>query len=68
MEITGVRVKLISPATDKLRAFCCITIDDAFVVRDLKIIEGIRGIEIRNKSKIRKTQNSHHKRHKAHKE
>jgi len=28
---------------DKLRAFCSITIDDAFVIRDLKIIEGTKG-------------------------
>jgi stage V sporulation protein G len=45
MEITEVRIKLIeehSPS-ERLRAFCSITIDDAFVVRDLKIIEGTTG-------------------------
>ena len=43
MEITEVRVKLIGRRSDKLRAFCSITFDNAFVVRDLKIIEGQKG-------------------------
>jgi stage V sporulation protein G len=30
-------------AGDRLRAFCSITFDDSFVVRDLKIIEGTNG-------------------------
>src|SRR5919198_296823 len=29
---------------DKLQAFCTITLDDSFVIRDLKIIEGAKGI------------------------
>ena len=44
MEITEVRVKLVEGKQDKLKAFCSITIDDAFVVRDLKIIEGTKGL------------------------
>lgn len=44
MEITEVRVKLVDGGQDKLRAFCSITIDDAFVVRDLKVIEGSKGL------------------------
>lgn len=43
MEITEVRVKLIGRRSDKLRAFCSITFDNAFVVRDLKVIEGQKG-------------------------
>ena len=43
MEITEVRVKLIGRRSDKLRAFCSITFDNAFVIRDLKIIEGQKG-------------------------
>ena len=43
MEITEVRIKLMEASEDRLRAFCSITIDDAFVVRDLKIIEGSSG-------------------------
>ena len=43
MEITEVRIKLVSDVDDRLRAFCSITLDGAFVVRDLKIILGERG-------------------------
>ena len=43
MEITEVRVKLVSGKNDKLRAFCSITIDDDFVIRDLKVIDGVKG-------------------------
>jgi stage V sporulation protein G len=43
VEITEVRVKLIGRRSDKLRAFCSITFDNAFVIRDLKIIEGQKG-------------------------
>ena len=43
MEITEVRVKLMEEAGERLQAFCSITLDDAFVVRDLKIIEGATG-------------------------
>ena len=43
MEITEVRIKLVDSSSDKLRAFCSITIDDCFVIRDLKIIDGTKG-------------------------
>jgi stage V sporulation protein G len=43
MEITEVRVKLIPNCGDRLKAFCSITFDGEFVVRDLKIIEGTNG-------------------------
>lgn len=43
MEITEVRVKLMEDPDDRLQAFCSITLDDCFVVRDLKIIEGSNG-------------------------
>lgn len=43
MQITEVRIKLMDASADRLRAFCSITIDDAFVVRDLKIIDGATG-------------------------
>lgn len=41
--ITEVRVKLTDDPRNKLKAYCSVTIDDAFVVRDLKIIEGNKG-------------------------
>ena len=43
MEITEVRIKLMDANGDKLRAFCSITIDNDFVIRDLKVIEGLKG-------------------------
>ena len=43
MEITEVRIKLVNRRSDKLRAFCSITLENAFVIRDLKIIEGQKG-------------------------
>jgi stage V sporulation protein G len=43
MKITEVRIKLMENSDDRLRAFCSITFDDDFVIRDLKIIEGTSG-------------------------
>ena len=43
MEITEVRIKLMEDSDDRLQAFCSITFDNCFVVRDLKIIEGTHG-------------------------
>ena len=43
MEITEVRIKLMENPEDRLRGFCSVTFDNAFVIRDLKIIEGNNG-------------------------
>lgn len=43
MEITEVRIKLMEEPGERLKAFCSVTLDDCFVVRDLKIIEGSNG-------------------------
>ncbi len=43
MEISEVRVKLVSNSKERLRAFCSITIENEFVIRDLKIIDGLNG-------------------------
>jgi stage V sporulation protein G len=43
MEITEVRIKLMEEQGERLKAFCSITFDHCFVVRDLKIIEGTNG-------------------------
>jgi stage V sporulation protein G len=43
VEITEVRIKLMEEPGERLKAFCSITFDDCFVVRDLKIIEGGSG-------------------------
>ncbi len=44
MEITEVRVKLTSSQSDRVRAFCSVTFDREFVVRDIKVIEGTNGL------------------------
>lgn len=43
VEVTEVRIKLMDENADRLQAFCSITLDHEFVVRDLKIIDGQRG-------------------------
>lgn len=43
MEITEIRVKLMDEPGERLLAFCSITFDHCFVVRDLKIIDGTNG-------------------------
>ncbi|TWU23170.1 putative septation protein SpoVG [Novipirellula galeiformis] len=43
MQISEIRIKLMEASEDRLRAFCSITIDGSFVVRDLKIIDGSNG-------------------------
>ena len=43
MDITEIRIKLMESSEDRLRAFCSITIDGCFVIRDLKIIDGTSG-------------------------
>ncbi|MGL4513309.1 MAG: septation protein SpoVG family protein [Lacipirellulaceae bacterium] len=43
MNITEVRIKLMDEPGERLKAFCSITFDDCFVIRDLKIIEGTSG-------------------------
>jgi stage V sporulation protein G len=44
MEITEVRVKLVANQDDRLKAFCSMTLDNEFVIRDVKIIEGTGGL------------------------
>ncbi|MCX7406982.1 MAG: SpoVG family protein [Planctomycetales bacterium] len=43
MEITEIRIKLMDDPSDRLQAFCSITFDGSFVIRDLKIIQGTKG-------------------------
>ncbi|MFQ5506146.1 MAG: SpoVG family protein [Planctomycetota bacterium] len=47
MEITEIRVKLMGAPDDKrekLKAFCSVTLSNEIVIRDLKIIEGAKGL------------------------
>jgi stage V sporulation protein G len=43
VDITEVRIKLMEDPQERLQAFCSITFDHCFVIRDLKIIEGTKG-------------------------
>lgn len=45
MQITDVRVRKVSKE-DKMKAVVSITIDDEFVVHDIKVIEGEKGLFI----------------------
>ena len=46
MEITNVRVRVVEKENSKMRGFASVTIDDQFVVHDIKIIEGEKGLFI----------------------
>ncbi len=46
MKITDVRVRLVAKEEVKLRAVASITIDECFVVHDIKVIEGKDGLFI----------------------
>lgn len=50
MKITDVRVRKVSKES-KMRAIVSITIDDEFVVHDIKVIEGEKGLFIAMPSK-----------------
>ncbi len=43
MEVTDVRIKLSSGGQPRLLAYCTVTFDHCFVVRDVKVIEGNDG-------------------------
>jgi stage V sporulation protein G len=44
MELTEVRVSLCGGPSDRLKAFCSLTFDNTFVVRDVKLIDGHDGL------------------------
>lgn len=52
MQITDVKVYPVNE--EKLKAFVSITLDDCFIVRDLKIIKGLKGLFVAMPSKKRK--------------
>ena len=45
MQITDIRVRMVS-ADSKMRAVVSVTFDDCFVVHDIKVIEGEKGLFI----------------------
>ena len=43
MKITDIRIRLINNEDSKLKAVASITIEDCFVVHDIKVLEGNQG-------------------------
>jgi len=46
MQITDVRIRRVTKEEGKMKAFVSITIDEEFVVHDIKVIEGEKGLSI----------------------
>lgn len=46
MKISDVRIRFVKKEDSKLKAVASITIDDCFVVHDIKVIEGTEGVFI----------------------
>ncbi|MDE6504533.1 MAG: septation regulator SpoVG [Clostridia bacterium] len=46
MKISDVRIRLVNKEDNKLKAVASITIDECFVVHDIKIIEAAEGVFI----------------------
>lgn len=44
MQLTEIRINLCPEPGSRLKAFCSLTFDDTFVVRDVKLIEGNDGL------------------------
>lgn len=53
MEITEVRIRRHRSEDGKLRAFASVVFDEAFVVHDMKIIEGTKGLFVAMPSRKR---------------
>ena len=51
MEITNVRVRVVEKENSKMRGFASVTIDDQFVVHDIRILEGDNGLFLAMPSK-----------------
>jgi stage V sporulation protein G len=65
VEITEVRIKLMDDPNDRLQAFCSITFDSSFVIRDLKIIQGAKGsfVAMPSRKLTDRCPNCHNKNH-----
>ncbi len=44
MKITDVKVRLLESKNDRLKAFCSIILDNEFVIKDIKVIQGAKGM------------------------
>ncbi|MBO5327863.1 MAG: septation regulator SpoVG [Clostridia bacterium] len=59
MKISDVRIRLVNREDNKLKAVASITLEDSFVVHDIKIINGAEGVFIAMPS--RKTNDGEYK-------
>ena len=59
MKVSDVRIRLVNKEDNKLKAVASITIDDCFVVHDIKVIEATDGVFIAMPS--RKTNDGEYK-------
>ena len=44
MQLTDIRIKLCEDQGNRLKAFCALTFDNTFVIRDVKLIDGNDGL------------------------
>ena len=44
MKISDIRIRLIDNAENKTRAIASFTIEDCFIVHDVRVIEGVKGL------------------------
>jgi stage V sporulation protein G len=44
MQLTEIRINLCNQPQNRLKAFCSLTFDDTFVIRDVKLIDGHDGL------------------------
>lgn len=44
MQVTEVRIRKVSQDGSKMKAVCSVTFDDVFVVHDIKVVEGEKGL------------------------
>ena len=44
MQLTDIRIKLCENQNSRLKAFCALTFDNTFVIRDVKLIDGNDGL------------------------
>lgn len=51
LKITDVRIRLLNKEDNKLKAVASITIEDCFVVHDIKVLEGNQGNYVRMPSR-----------------
>ena len=66
MEITNVRVRVVEKENSKMRGFASVTIDNQFVVHDIRILEGDNGLFIAMPSRKVITENGEEHKDVAH--